>query len=53
MLRRRMFIMLGITLLVVLALAAYKGFSIFQQVQMFSAPQPAINVSAALAEQRP
>lgn len=53
MLRRRMFIMLGITLLVVLALAAYKGFSIYQQVQMFSAPQPAINVSAAAAEQRP
>lgn len=53
MLRRRMFIMLGITLLVVLALAAYKGFSIYQQVQMFSAPQPAINVSAAPAELRP
>ncbi|PAV47794.1 efflux transporter periplasmic adaptor subunit [Pseudomonas sp. HAR-UPW-AIA-41] len=53
MLRRRMFIMLGITLLVVLALAAYKGFSIYQQVQTFSAPQPAINVSAAPAELRP
>lgn len=53
MLRRRMFIMLGITLLVVLALAAYKGFSIYQQVQMFAAPQPAINVSAAPAELRP
>lgn len=53
MLRRRMLIMLGITLLVVLTLAAYKGFSIYQQVQMFSAPQPAINVSAAAAELRP
>jgi len=45
-----MLIMLGVVLVVVLALAAYKGFSIYQQIQMFSAPQPAISVSAARAE---
>jgi membrane fusion protein (multidrug efflux system) len=48
-----MLIMLGVVLVVVLALAAYKGFSIYQQIQMFSAPQPAISVSAALAEEQP
>ncbi|MGG5872875.1 efflux RND transporter periplasmic adaptor subunit [Pseudomonas peli] len=53
MLLRRMLIMLGAVLVVVLALAAYKGFSIYQQVQMFSAPQPAISVDAATAEERP
>ena len=53
MLLRRMLIMLGVVVLVVLALAAYKGFSIYQQIQMFSAPQPAISVSAALAEEQP
>ena len=53
MLLRRMPIMLGVVLLVVLAIAAYKGFSIYQQVQMFSAPQPAISVDAAAAEERP
>ncbi|MGE8501279.1 MAG: efflux RND transporter periplasmic adaptor subunit [Pseudomonas sp.] len=53
MLLRRMLIMLGVVLLVVLALAAYKGFSIYQQIQMFSAPQPAISVSAATATQQP
>jgi membrane fusion protein (multidrug efflux system) len=53
MLLRRMLIMLGVVLVVVLALAAYKGFSIYQQVQMFSAPQPAISVDAATAEERP
>ncbi|HHJ4328326.1 TPA: efflux RND transporter periplasmic adaptor subunit [Klebsiella pneumoniae] len=53
MLLRRMFIMLGLTLSVVLGLAAYKGFSIYQQIQMFSAPQPAISVSAHPAESLP
>ncbi|MBB1517780.1 efflux RND transporter periplasmic adaptor subunit [Aquipseudomonas guryensis] len=53
MLLRRMFVMLGAVILVVLALAAYKGYSIYQQVQMFSAPQPAISVSAALAKEQP
>ncbi|MDC7823867.1 efflux RND transporter periplasmic adaptor subunit [Pseudomonas sp. BLCC-B13] len=53
MLLRRMLIMLGVVLAVVLALAAYKGFSIYQQIQMFSAPQPAISVSAAVAREQP
>ncbi|HLD66476.1 MAG TPA: efflux RND transporter periplasmic adaptor subunit [Pseudomonas sp.] len=53
MLLRRMLLMLGAVALVVLALAAYKGYSIYQQVQMFSAPQPAINVAAVRAEERP
>jgi membrane fusion protein (multidrug efflux system) len=48
-----MLIMLGVVLVVVLALAAYKGFSVYQQIQMFSAPQPAINVSAAISEEKP
>ena len=53
MLLRRMLIMLGAVALVVLALAAYKGYSIYQEIQQFSAPQPAISVSAAAAEARP
>ena len=53
MLLRRMLIMLGVVLAVVLALAAYKGFSIYQQIQMVSAPQPAISVSAAVAREQP
>ncbi|WP_339079961.1 efflux RND transporter periplasmic adaptor subunit [Pseudomonas sp. TMP9] len=53
MLLRRMLFMLGAVLVVVLALAAYKGYSIYQQVQTFSAPQPAISIDAATAEQRP
>lgn len=51
MLLRRMLIMLGCVALVVLALAAYKGFSIYQQIQKFSAPQPAVRVSAVEAGQ--
>ncbi|NQD91591.1 efflux RND transporter periplasmic adaptor subunit [Pseudomonas sp. CrR25] len=53
MLLRRMLIMLGVVALVVIALAAFKGFSIYQQIQQFSTPQPAISVSAAAAEVRP
>lgn len=53
MLLRRMLIMLGVVLVVVLALAAYKGFSIYQQIQMFSAPQPAISVAATRAAEQP
>lgn len=51
MLLRRMLIMLGVVVLIVLALAAIKAYSVYQQIQMFSAPQPAISVSAAKAEQ--
>ncbi|QEY64735.1 efflux RND transporter periplasmic adaptor subunit [Metapseudomonas lalkuanensis] len=53
MLLRRMLIMLGVVALVVLALAAYKGLSIYQQVQQFSAPQPPINVSAEKSVELP
>ena len=53
MLLRRMLVMLGVVLLVVLILAGYKGFSIYRQIQQFSAPRPAISVSAAVAEERP
>ncbi|MHA6492673.1 efflux RND transporter periplasmic adaptor subunit [Pseudomonas borbori] len=53
MLLRRMLIMLGVVALVVLALAAYKGFSIYQQVQKFSVPPPAISVDAERAVEQP
>ncbi|WEK31979.1 MAG: efflux RND transporter periplasmic adaptor subunit [Candidatus Pseudomonas phytovorans] len=52
MLPRRMLIMLAVVLLIVLALGGYKAFSIYQQIQMFTAPKPPITVAAALAEQR-
>ena len=52
MLRRRMLIMLGVVLLVVLLLAGYKAFSIYQQIQQFSAPKPAISVAVATASER-
>lgn len=53
MLRRRMLIMLAIVLLIVLILGGYKAFSIYQQIQMFTAPKPPVSVAAATAEQRP
>ncbi|UVE18637.1 efflux RND transporter periplasmic adaptor subunit [Pseudomonas sp. LS44] len=52
MLLRRMLAMLGVVLVVVLLLAGYKAFSIREQIKQFSAPQPPISVSAAIAEQR-
>lgn len=42
MLRRRMLIRLGIVLLIVLLLGGYKAFSIYQQIQVFSKPKPAV-----------
>ncbi|MCU1715513.1 efflux RND transporter periplasmic adaptor subunit [Pseudomonas sp. 5P_3.1_Bac2] len=51
MLRRRMWLMLAAVLVVVLILAGYKAFSIYQQIQQFSAPQPAISVEAEQAQQ--
>lgn len=53
MLRRRMLIMLGIVLLIVLVLGAYKAFSIYTMIQGFSAPKPPINVAVATATERP
>jgi membrane fusion protein (multidrug efflux system) len=52
MLRRRMLIMLGVVLLVVLLLAGYKAFSVYQQIQQFSAPKPPISVAVATASER-
>jgi membrane fusion protein (multidrug efflux system) len=53
MLLRRMLIMLGVVALVVLALAAYKGLTIYREIQQFSTPQPPISVNAAHAVERP
>ena len=53
MLRRRMLIMLGVVLLVVLLLAGYKAFSVYQQIQQFSAPKPAVAVPAIIAREQP
>lgn len=52
MLRRRMLIMLGVVLLLVLILGGYKAFAIYQQIQMFSAPKPPISVAATEASER-
>lgn len=53
MLRRRMLIMLGIVLLIVLILAGYKAFSVYTMIQGFSAPKPPISVAVATASERP
>ncbi|WP_433736931.1 efflux RND transporter periplasmic adaptor subunit [Pseudomonas putida] len=53
MLRRRMLIMLGVVLLIVLVLAGYKAFSIYTMIQGFSAPKPPISVAVATAIERP
>jgi membrane fusion protein (multidrug efflux system) len=52
MLRRRLLTMLSLVTLVVLALAAAKFVSIYQQIQQFSAPPPPIAVSAAIANEQ-
>ncbi|PSS46299.1 efflux RND transporter periplasmic adaptor subunit [Pseudomonas sp. BBP2017] len=52
MLRRRMLIMLGVVMLLLLILGGYKAFSIYQQVQIFSAPKPPISVAAAESSER-
>ncbi|SDO21557.1 membrane fusion protein, multidrug efflux system [Pseudomonas arsenicoxydans] len=53
MLRRRMLIMLGVVLLIVPVLAAYKAFSIYTMIQGFSAPRPPISVAVATATEQP
>lgn len=50
MLLRRMLIMIGVVVLVVLALGAYKGFSIYTMIQTFSQPKPPISIAASHAE---
>lgn len=53
MLRRRMLIMLGGVVIVVLALGGYKAFSVYKQIQQFTAPKPPVNVAVAVVEARP
>jgi membrane fusion protein, multidrug efflux system len=53
MLRRRMLIMLGVVLLIVLLLGGYKAFSIYQQIQVFSQPKPAVSVAVATVVEQP
>jgi len=53
MLRRRMLIMLGVVLLIVLLLAGYKAFAIYQQIQVFSTPKPPVSVAVATATEQP
>ena len=53
MLRRRMLIMLGTTLLVVLVLGSYKGYSIYQQLQKLAAPPKPVYVSAQPSVSQP
>lgn len=52
MLRRRMSVMLGVALLVVLALGGYKAWSVYGQIQQFKAPKPPVSVAVAAAESR-
>lgn len=52
MLRRRMLIMLGMVLIVVLALGGYKAFSVYKQIQQFTAPKPPINVAVAVVTEQ-
>lgn len=52
MLRRRLLIMLSVVTVVVLALAAAKFISVYQQIQQFSAPKPPIAVSATAAREQ-
>ncbi|MEN0105079.1 MAG: efflux RND transporter periplasmic adaptor subunit [Pseudomonas sp.] len=51
MLLRRMLVMIGVVVLVVAALAGLKYRSVSAQIAQFSAPKPAISVSAANSEQ--
>ncbi|MHC8301453.1 efflux RND transporter periplasmic adaptor subunit [Pseudomonas sp. ZS1P83] len=53
MLRRRMLVMLGVVLLIVLVLAGYKAFSIYTMIQGFAAPKPPLSVAVATATERP
>ncbi len=52
MLRRRMLIMLGVVLLIILVLGGYKAFSIYQQIQGFSKPKPPVSVAVATAAEQ-
>lgn len=51
MLLRRMLVMIGVVVLIIAALAGLKYQSISKQIAQFTAPKPAISVSAANSEQ--
>jgi membrane fusion protein, multidrug efflux system len=53
MLRRRMLIMFAVVLFIVLLLGGYKAFSIYQQIQVFAKPKPAVSVAVATATEQP
>lgn len=50
---RRMLLMLGAVIVVVLILAAFKFNSIYTQIQQFKAPKPPINVEVAESREQP
>lgn len=50
---RRMLLMLGAVIVVVLILAALKFNSIYTQIQQFKAPKPPINVEVVASSQEP
>lgn len=50
---RRMLLMLGAVIVVVLILAAFKFNSIYSQIQQFKAPKPPINVEVAESRRQP
>ena len=53
MLRRRMLIMLGVVLLVVLSLGGYKAFAVYQHIKVFAKPKPPVSVGVATATEQP
>lgn len=52
MLRRRLLVMLAVMLLLVLALAGYKGLAVYHQIQRLGAFQSPVSVGVATVEQR-
>lgn len=50
---RRMLLMLGVVIVVVLMLAAIKFNSIYTQIQQFKAPKPPVNVEVVVSRRRP
>jgi hypothetical protein len=52
MLRRRSLVMLAVVLLLVVALAGYKGLTVYHQIQRFSAFKAPVSVGVTTVEQR-
>jgi hypothetical protein len=53
MLRRRLLIPLTMMLLLVLAVAGYKGLAVYREMQQLGAPRLPVSVSVATVQQRP